>query len=510
MANNTVSINKIVSIFRDLADRHDMIADFDFGEEYDINASRQLKYPYLWVDVDTTTITKGANGYKERLITFSLLVMDRIDMGSSNYQEIISDTHYIMETIISEMSQHPYYVEMNISLANNVTLTPVIEATDANCNGYRADITLKIPIRYTYCNSPIVPISDYVTRLNGSILEYRLEGLPGADGATGPAGANGATGPAGVNGATGPSGENTVIVYSDQNDIQDAATAVPLVRHTFNGSLNAGTYVIDFITDMYISGVSGNLANEIVIDGVVESQFTKAFVINIRDQIINRYVYTHPGGNVLIEGQHKRLIAGALSVCEQSNMIITETGAVNTLCGEYTYYDGAYHTLQGDVSPNIGSGNVGNLSLIAHLIKPNDDFEVANISINIISNSTPGNCVVAIYDLDVDGYPSTKLFQTTEFDNLITGIQTIAVTPYTLEGGKNYAIVFQSSQPIGSIRRFVYNSSNNGLIWGHDGLITNYGLLVVANTYNSTFPTNFPAGASMNTTAQIAVYFQRT
>ena len=176
MANDTISINRIVSIFRDLAIRHEMIADFDFGEEYDINASRQLKYPYLWVDVDDTSIISGANGYKERLIDFSLLVMDRIDMGSSNYQEIISDTHYIIETIVMEMSQHPFYVNMNISLVTDITLTPVIEATDANCNGYRADFTLKVPLRYTYCNSPIEPIEGYSSDLEGIVDKYRIIG----------------------------------------------------------------------------------------------------------------------------------------------------------------------------------------------------------------------------------------------------------------------------------------------------------------------------------------------
>ena len=135
---------------------------------------------------------------------------------------------------------------------------------------------------------------------------------------------------------------------------------------------------------------------------------------------------------------------------------------------------------------------------------------MASITINIISNTTPGNSVVAIYDIDADGYPGTKLFQTTEFDNTIIGVQTIAVTPYILQGGKNYAVVFQSSATIGNMRRFGYAASNNALIWGNDGNTSNYGILIIANTYNSTFPTTFPAGASLNTTSQIAVYFQRT
>jgi hypothetical protein len=206
MANNTLSINQIVSIFQDLAIRHKMINDFGFGQTYDIGASRQMLFPYLWVEPGDSRIIKSGNGYKERLQTFSLYLMDKINMGDSNYQEIISDTHYILETIISEISQHLYYVEFNLSLDGDITLVPVIEATDDNVNGYVATITIKIPIRYTYCNSPIEPITGWVNTLNSQITEYRLIGATGPAGPTGAAGPTGSTGSQGPIGNTGPAG----------------------------------------------------------------------------------------------------------------------------------------------------------------------------------------------------------------------------------------------------------------------------------------------------------------
>jgi hypothetical protein len=210
MANNTLSINQIVSIFQDLAIRHKMINDFGFGQTYDIGASRQMLFPYLWVEPGDTRIVKSANGFKERLQSFSIYVMDKINMGDDNYQEIISDTHYILETIISEISQHLYYVEFNLSLDGDITMTPVIEATDDNVNGYVANITIKIPIRYTYCNSPIEPITGWVNTLNSQITEYRLIGSTGPAGPTGPTGSQGATGPQGVQGIQGPTGSQGI------------------------------------------------------------------------------------------------------------------------------------------------------------------------------------------------------------------------------------------------------------------------------------------------------------
>jgi hypothetical protein len=179
--------------------------------------------------------------------------------------------------------------------------------------------------------------------------------------------------------------------------------------------------------------------------------------------------------------------------------------------GNFIYLDdpSVYHTLQGDNSPNYGSANVGFANICAHLIKPLGNFEVNSVSINIISNVTAGNSAVAIYDLDSNGYPSTKLFQTSEYNNVVTGIQTIAVTPYTLEAGKNYAVAFQASNTISSIRKIDYLSSNNSLVWGNDGDNINYGLICAANAYTSDFPATFPAGGSLVSSAQIiAVFFQ--
>ena len=194
MANDTLSINKIVSIFRDLSLRQKMVADFGYGPTYNIGASRQMKFPYIWVEQNSTTTSKSDNGYKEAYLTFTIFCMDKISMGDDNYDEIISDTHYILDTIIQEISQHKYYIDMNLSIDGDINFDPVVEGTDDNVNGWQADITLKMPIRYTPCNSPIEPISGYTTQLNSSIVEYRLQGTSGTSGTSGSSGSSGTSG----------------------------------------------------------------------------------------------------------------------------------------------------------------------------------------------------------------------------------------------------------------------------------------------------------------------------
>lgn len=210
MANNTITINRILAIFRDLSIRHEMINDFGFGQTADIGASRPMLFPYLWVEPTTTRITQGstANKYQELNYSFNLYLMDKIQKGDDNFEDTLSDTNYILATIVREMSQHPYYVDMSVSLNGDVIFEPAIEAYDDNVNGWQAQFTLKIPLRYGYCETPIAAISGWTSSLTPQITEYRLIGPQGYQGVTGPLGPTGpAGGPAGPQGITGPQGD---------------------------------------------------------------------------------------------------------------------------------------------------------------------------------------------------------------------------------------------------------------------------------------------------------------
>jgi hypothetical protein len=250
MANDTLSINKIVSIFRDLALRNKMVTDFGYGPTYNIGASRQMNFPYIWVEQNSTSTNKSDNGYKEAYLTFTIFCMDKISMGDDNYDEIISDTHYILDTMIQEIAQHKFYIDMNLSIDGDIVCDPVVEGTDDNVNGWQCDITLKMPIRYTPCNSPIEPISGYTTQLNSDITEYRLVG------ATGPAGATGATGPADVKyygsfyDTTAQTGTSNTLLYMNCNNSDTWNSGVFASGSNRFYIENPGVYNIQFSAQM--------------------------------------------------------------------------------------------------------------------------------------------------------------------------------------------------------------------------------------------------------------------
>lgn len=224
------------------------------------------------------------------------------------------------------------------------------------------------------------------------------------------------------------------------------------------------------------------------------------------------YLFMYFGKKLIIPAIPRALISIPASVDDESLFnalsFMSEAASGGGSVGNFKYYSNplTFHTLQGDISPNIGQGSQG-ITLVAQLIKPLGSFQVNSITINIISGVV-GTAVVGIYSIDANGYPSSKLIQTTEFNTAITGVQTIAVSGLTLNGGENYAAVFQCSAPIPNMRRFGYLSTNTGLIWGTDAVSAKYGLLNIANVYNPTLPNTFPAGAALNAQPLIGIYFQ--
>jgi len=207
MANNTTTINRIILMFEDIAKRHQMINQFSYGPISDINTEGEIKMPYLHVENTNSTLSKGTGiDYRESYFDFDIYVMDRINKGDSNYLDTTSDTLYILHTIISEISQHPYYVDAGLKLVDDITTEPVFEATDDNVNGHRTTLRIKQAFRYTPCTVPIEQIPGWTFSLNGVVSTLPVSGATGPQGSQGTQGQIGPQGVQGVQGNQGPQG----------------------------------------------------------------------------------------------------------------------------------------------------------------------------------------------------------------------------------------------------------------------------------------------------------------
>lgn len=153
MKNTT--INRILTWFEDISGRHLMIKSYGTGSTADISASESVKYPLMWVEVGNSSIEISDNGPMIQNFEFDCYVMDRIDKGNSNYTELISDTNYILSTVITELSKNPSYREFSTAVVSNISMQPVKSAMLDDVNGWMATISFRVPLKYTPCNIPI-------------------------------------------------------------------------------------------------------------------------------------------------------------------------------------------------------------------------------------------------------------------------------------------------------------------------------------------------------------------
>jgi len=131
-----------------------MINDYGFGPFY--NITREIKYPFMWVDVDNSTLSgSNTNGFLLEKYQFVIQVMDKINKGDDNFIQTSSDTDYILKTVLSVLDTNELYVEMGLGIDGDVICEPIFEGTEDNSNGWQATITLKVPMRFNPCNSPV-------------------------------------------------------------------------------------------------------------------------------------------------------------------------------------------------------------------------------------------------------------------------------------------------------------------------------------------------------------------
>jgi hypothetical protein len=243
MASNTPSLNKLVEIIGLVSRNHRMVRDFRFGPLWDMNALKDLQTPYIWCEEAQSRIAIANSGggpgvHKTGLYTFRLYCMDRIQKDQSNYNEILSDTKFILDTIMTNIDQHPLFIQLGLSIdAGDIVFEPVYEETDVNANGHSVEFTLRFPIRYTPCNVPIDPLAGFTYSLDNNVFNYSVVGVPGPtgpQGITGPTGVQGPTGPQGVRGFQGAGG--TVSAYGIFYDTSIQTNDTTYNKMTFNST----------------------------------------------------------------------------------------------------------------------------------------------------------------------------------------------------------------------------------------------------------------------------------
>jgi hypothetical protein len=217
---NTSTLNQLKTLFEYFCQAHPLAPDFGTGPISGVSTSRQMNFPYIWYQNNSSTINVN-NKNITPIVSLSFYIVDKINI-QTNYQntngsysdnegEVLSDMYQVCNDlskfIIYELNKYNIIIDGNIN-----TQTINRETTDI-VSGYLLTVNVKLP--YQSCNSNLLslipdPVDIYVDGIfnqsinaGGELFVYGITGPPGVDGIQGN---TGATGSPGMQGNTGSQG----------------------------------------------------------------------------------------------------------------------------------------------------------------------------------------------------------------------------------------------------------------------------------------------------------------
>lgn len=141
------TINQIIKTFEDIASAHKQIADFGYGDIWEVGASREINYPVMWVNVQPAS----SNG-KELTYKFNLIFMDLVKKDESNELEVLSDQILIALDVLSTLDNPAN--QDNFIMNRTSSFEPFTERFDDEVSGWSVSVEIRVPITYDRCQIP--------------------------------------------------------------------------------------------------------------------------------------------------------------------------------------------------------------------------------------------------------------------------------------------------------------------------------------------------------------------
>lgn len=155
------TINQLVSVWKDIATRHYQINGFGVGESWEVGADKAYLHPVLWINPVSASMPSSDNGYKTFEIDFEVRLFDLVDKDESNENHVLSDTIDILKDIITEFKGHPYYVNSQLNIINDIDFEAFTEEFDEEVSGWLCEISLMTPVLTSFCGIPSAEITGF-------------------------------------------------------------------------------------------------------------------------------------------------------------------------------------------------------------------------------------------------------------------------------------------------------------------------------------------------------------
>ena len=154
------TVNQLISVFKDISTRHYQINGFGVGDNWE-NGTIEKMHPVLWINPTTATMPSSDNGYKTFEIDFEVRVFDLVNKDESNEKEVLSDCIDILKDIITEFKGHPYYVNSQLNIIDDINFEAFTEELDEEVSGWVCEISLMTPVLTSFCGIPSADITGF-------------------------------------------------------------------------------------------------------------------------------------------------------------------------------------------------------------------------------------------------------------------------------------------------------------------------------------------------------------
>jgi len=152
-----ITYNQLIDLFESFQTRHQQLNTFYEGNVDQLGNSQEIVYPLLAVIPTDVRMIKGNQSYNSIEYRFTIIGGDLLQDDHSNERDVRSDMLLVLQDLISEFNQTPYYNENGIIINSDSLFQPFTERFDDLITGWAVNISIKVPYRGTPCNAPISP-----------------------------------------------------------------------------------------------------------------------------------------------------------------------------------------------------------------------------------------------------------------------------------------------------------------------------------------------------------------
>lgn len=173
-----ITINQIVNLFKQWSENHPQLNDFGFGPVWDFGVSREMQYPAMWMDFNTSSTYLVSRNNITPTYSFIFMFLDKENIQenvldengymSNNVSSIMSDMEQICRDLLRFLNNPNHKIK--ISVEGNVTINKVVDETQDKVYGFAMYVTIRSPFNICSPTTPIEDINLILTNNNEIII----------------------------------------------------------------------------------------------------------------------------------------------------------------------------------------------------------------------------------------------------------------------------------------------------------------------------------------------------